>query len=184
MEQLIQRQEQELPWSLRTSLALDVAKGLAYLHSKGMFHRDLTSKNILVRGGIASVPKNQSSPKESPISAVIGDFGLATRIPKDFRLPQVGSPYWMSPECLNGLYYDEKADLFSYGIILCEVIARIEADPDVLPRTSNFGVDYIKFSALCPNSPPDFLALALSCVQVRKRDKENRFFFSKKGGKF
>ena len=63
-------------------------------------------------------------------------------------------------------WYDEKADIFSFGIILCEVIGRLDADPDVLPRTENFGVDYIAFSAVCPSCPPDFLKLAYSCVRV------------------
>ena len=46
----------------------------------------------------------------------------------------VGNPFWMAPEVINGKSYDEKADVFSFGIILCELISRLEADPEELPR--------------------------------------------------
>ncbi|XP_019486451.1 PREDICTED: dual specificity testis-specific protein kinase 2 isoform X2 [Hipposideros armiger] len=72
-------------------------------------------------------------------SAVVADFGLAEKIPDvsmgSEKLAVVGSPFWMAPEVLRDEPYNEKADVFSYGIILCEIIARIQADPDYLPRT-------------------------------------------------
>ena len=43
LEQLILSDE-EIPWSLRMKIACDTAKGMRYFHSKGLFHRDLTSK--------------------------------------------------------------------------------------------------------------------------------------------
>ena len=156
LEELILNTENQISWSQRIQIGLNISSGLEYLNTKNMFHRDLTSKNILMRR------------TESSLFAIIGDFGLATKIPGkcEERLAQVGSPYWMSPECLKGKFYDQQADIFSFGIIMCELIARIEADPDILPRTQNFGVEYVAFSALCPTCPPDFLKLTFTCCSV------------------
>ena len=47
------------------------------------------------------------------------------------------------------------------------MIARVEADPDFLPRTKNFGVDYLAFSELVnPDCTSEFLKVAYSCVTV------------------
>lgn len=163
LEQLLLNKQEKLPWETRIKLSLDIARGMCYLHSRGVFHRDLTSKNVLIK-------KHPTG-----MTAVVGDFGLAESIPdsrdKSHRLPIVGSPYWMAPECLKGEWYDEKADVFSFGIILCEIIARIEADPDILPRTENFGVDYVAFCDMCPDCPPQFLELAFSSCRI---DPESR----------
>ncbi|XP_051855837.1 dual specificity testis-specific protein kinase 2 isoform X2 [Antechinus flavipes] len=108
--------------------------------------------------------------EENGYSAVVADFGLAEKIP-DYsagseKLAVVGSPFWMAPEVLRDEPYNEKADVFSYGIILCEIIARIQADPDYLPRTENFGLDYDAFQHMVGDCPPDFLQLAFNCCNM------------------
>uniref|UniRef100_A0A8C9VIB2 dual-specificity kinase n=1 Tax=Scleropages formosus TaxID=113540 RepID=A0A8C9VIB2_SCLFO len=157
LEQLLDSNK-HLSWAERVKLACDIAMGLDYLHSKGVFHRDLTSKNCLIKSD------------ESGYTAVVGDFGLAEKIPSENsdgdKLAVVGSPFWMAPEVLRDEPYNEKADVFSYGIILCEIIARIQADPDYLPRTENFGLDYHAFQNMVGDCPHDFLQLAFNCCNV------------------
>ncbi|XP_034460853.1 dual specificity testis-specific protein kinase 2-like [Hippoglossus hippoglossus] len=149
-----------LSWGVRIGLSLDIARGLQYLHSKGIFHRDLTSKNCLVRCD------------NGMFTGVVGDFGLSEKIP-DYSdgvekqpLAIVGSPYWMAPEVLRGEVYNEKVDVFAYGIILCEIIARIEADPDFLPRTEDFGLDVDAFEHMVGDCPPAFFSLAVTCCNM------------------
>ncbi|XP_077084273.1 dual specificity testis-specific protein kinase 2 [Siphateles boraxobius] len=164
LEQLL-NSDMFLSWSVRINLSLDIARGLQYLHSKGIFHRDLTSKNCLVRW------------ENGQCSAVVGDFGLAEKIPDHSdeagkeSLSVVGSPYWMAPEVLRGEHYNEKVDVFAYGIILCEIIGRIQADPDFLPRTEDFGLDVEAFRQMVGDSPPHFFNLTVICCSMNPESR-------------
>jgi len=90
----------------------DTALGVHHAHQHGVIHRDLKPENILV------------DPAGQPH---ITDFGLAREImqnPKDALTGKgmvVGSPHYMSPEAVQGLRVDRRADVYSLGIILYEM---------------------------------------------------------------
>ncbi|XP_070567614.1 mitogen-activated protein kinase kinase kinase 7-like isoform X1 [Ptychodera flava] len=94
------------------SWALQCAKGVTYLHGmkpKALIHRDLKPANLLLVAG-GTILK-------------ICDFGTACDI-QTYMTNNKGSAAWMAPEVFEGSYYSEKCDVFSWGIILWEVISR------------------------------------------------------------
>eukprot|EP01129_Flabellula_baltica_P014732 TRINITY_DN7140_c0_g1_i1.p1 TRINITY_DN7140_c0_g1~~TRINITY_DN7140_c0_g1_i1.p1 ORF type:complete len:671 (-),score=143.24 TRINITY_DN7140_c0_g1_i1:88-2100(-) len=96
-----------LPEEFIASIAKQVLRALEYLHSEGKIHRDVKSGNILLNS------KGQ---------AKIADFGITAQTTGDEkRTTQVGSSYWMAPECIIGQGYDSKADIWSLGITLIEM---------------------------------------------------------------
>ncbi|NXQ47454.1 LIMK1 kinase, partial [Catharus fuscescens] len=186
LRSLIKSMDSHYPWSQRVSFAKDIAAGMAYLHSMNIIHRDLNSHNCLVR-------ENKS--------VVVADFGLARLMVDEKNQPEhlknlkkpdrkkrytvVGNPYWMAPEMINGRSYDEKVDIFSFGIVLCEasapgagIIGRVSADPDYLPRTTDFGLNVRGFlERYCPPAcPPSFFPIAVCCCDL---DPEKRPSFAK-----
>lgn len=88
LEDLSQDLGQELTWAHRMEVGLHIGRGLQYLNNQGMFHRDLTSKNVFVRKEAAPCP---SAANPLKLTAIVGDFGLAAQIPARAagRLPQV-----------------------------------------------------------------------------------------------
>ena len=93
--------------------AVSVAKGMQYLHSRSppILHLDLKSPNILV---------------DDKWRVKIADFGLARARRNTLvsgRSGFHGTPEWMAPEMLRAEDYDEKADSYSYGVVLWELLA-------------------------------------------------------------
>lgn len=68
--------------------------------------------------------------------------------------------------------------MFSFGIVLCEIIGRVNADPDYLPRTMDFGLNVRGFlDRYCPpNCPPSFFPITVRCCDL---DPEKRPSFVK-----
>ncbi|MGQ0652561.1 MAG: serine/threonine-protein kinase [Betaproteobacteria bacterium] len=92
------------------AIAAQIAEGLAYAHAKGVVHRDIKPANIMV---VASGPVK------------ITDFGIARRrSSKDLTQTGtlLGSPKYMSPEQVIGKRADHRADIFSLGVILYEML--------------------------------------------------------------
>ena len=80
----------------------------------------------------------------------------------------VGNSFSMAPEMLKHQIYDERVDIFSFGIICCEIIGRVQADPDYLPRTSDFGLNVELFrKKYCePDCPKQFIKIAIACCEL------------------
>lgn len=100
----------ELPWKLRKQMALDVARSVNYLHCfpTPLLHRDLKSLNVLL---------------DNNLTAKLADFGWA-RIKETVMTGRIGTYQWMAPEVIASSRYTEKADVYSFGIIMWEIAAR------------------------------------------------------------
>ncbi|XP_073126295.1 serine/threonine-protein kinase-like protein At3g51990 [Henckelia pumila] len=102
-----------LNWGRRIKLALQTAKAIDTLHSLNppVIHRDIKSANVLI---------------DRNFNARLGDFGLALRCVDDFRLrstPPAGTMGYLDPGYVTPDNLSTKTDVFSFGILLLEIIS-------------------------------------------------------------
>lgn len=91
-------------------MAAQIAAGMAYLESQNYIHRDLAARNVLVADG--NVVK-------------IADFGLARLIKEDEYEARIGARFpikWTAPEAANYSKFSIKSDVWSFGILLTELV--------------------------------------------------------------
>lgn len=89
-------------------IAYEIAIALNYLHSRSIVHCDLKSSNILI---------------DDNWKIKISDFGLSQFVKdSEYNRGKIGTPHWMAPEILKGGNYEYSSDIYSFGMILWEIL--------------------------------------------------------------
>ncbi|PRP81904.1 serine/threonine protein kinase 4, CTR4 [Planoprotostelium fungivorum] len=107
---------------------IGIASGMFHLHKERIIHRDLATRNILLRAG----------------DVKISDFGFSRRQhgPQEINKTStvVGPLKWMSPEALQRQEYSIKSDMWSFGVVMWEIINCEEPWTDLKPLDAAIGV--------------------------------------------
>lgn len=106
----------DLDIMMKIRLLQQAASGLCFVHEKGIVHRDVKSPNFLVVGKEAS-----------KATVKLSGFGLAIVRKETGNITvrqQLGSPLWMAPEIYDGKPHTFESDVFSFGIVMYEVMSQ------------------------------------------------------------
>jgi len=105
------------PPSFFFRVADGLAKGMAYLHSRGVIHRDIKPSNTLLDGNVAT----------GQFAVKVTDFGLATEASlSGDRTAETGTYRWMAPEVIRHEDYSQTADVYSFAVVLWQLVTRDE----------------------------------------------------------
>ena len=121
----LEQSQESLPYHIQVSLCHDIALALAYLHSNGIIHRDLSSNNVLLIAGSR---------------AKVTDFGMSKFTDTSPRMTPLtmcpGTMVYMSPEALKEPpVYTKKLDCFSLGVLTVQVMTRQFPNPGARTHT-------------------------------------------------
>ncbi|KAF6137785.1 hypothetical protein GIB67_040493 [Kingdonia uniflora] len=135
-DHLIARLLSPLPWIMRLKIANDAARGLAYLHEEMDFQlifRDFKTSNVLL---------------DEDFNAKLSDFGLARQGPSEglghVSTSVVGTVGYAAPEYVQTGRLTAKSDVWSFGVVLYELITGRRSVDKNLPRSEQKLLDWVK----------------------------------------
>ena len=138
-----------LPYHVQVDLCFDIALAIAYLHSNGIIHRDLSGNNVLIVAGSR---------------AKVTDFGMSKLVDASSRITRrtlthcPGTEVYMPPEALmEPPIYTKKLDCFSFGVLVVQTQTRLYPNPGPRNRVVPF-----------PASPTGRIQVPVLDVERRK----------------
>lgn len=154
---IIHKQEAEIPPRLVLLFASQIARGMQYLHEKGIIHRDLKSPNVLKSGDRIK----------------ISDFGTSKERPdRSMKFSFIGTVAWMAPEVIRNEACCDSVDVWSFGVVLWELLTCKIPYQGVDPGAIVWGVGSNSLKLPIPSSAPDGFSLLLQqCWNTTPRNR-------------
>lgn len=107
LEHYINKISGPIPLEIAVPMMNDILSAIGYAHKKNIVHLDIKPSNIMIT-------------KEGDIKVL--DFGISADLNNEIGNQGMGTPFYMSPEQIDGKYIDHKSDIFSLGITLFQMI--------------------------------------------------------------
>ncbi|XP_045106822.1 uncharacterized protein LOC123501849 isoform X12 [Portunus trituberculatus] len=149
--------------SVLTDWAIQIARGMNYLHSLApvrIIHRDLKSSNVLLS---ESIDNNDLQFKTLKIT----DFGLAREVSKTTRMSAAGTYAWMAPEVIKTSTFSKASDVWSYGVLLWELLTGESPYKGIDTLAIAYGVAMNKLWLHIPATVPEaWRKLMKSCWEL------------------
>ncbi|XP_053358284.1 mitogen-activated protein kinase kinase kinase 21 isoform X4 [Clarias gariepinus] len=149
-----------IPPHILVNWAVQIAKGMQYLHEDAavpIIHRDLKSSNILI---LERIENNDIGRKTLKIT----DFGLAREWHKTTKMSAAGTYSWMAPEVIKSSLFSKGSDVWSYGVLLWELLTGEVPYRGIDGLAVAYGVAVNKLTLPIPSTCPEpFAKLMEDC---------------------
>nr|BAJ96847.1 predicted protein [Hordeum vulgare subsp. vulgare] len=159
---LHKQEHRSLPLDKIISVGLDIAHGMGYIHSQGIVHRDVKPENIIF---------------DRDCCAKIVDFGIACE--EAYCDPLANDPgtfRWMAPEMMKHKPYGRKVDVYSFGLILWEMLTGSVPYEDLTPFQAAFAVFDKNVRPPIPATCPAALRVLIEQCWTLQADKRPEFW--------